>query len=302
MKPAVEVLKKSYIEFLLQEKITPNERSDDLLGQYYEPLAQWLASQATKRPVVVGLNGAQGSGKSTLALLLKRLLESHFNRRVLVLSLDDFYLSQQERRQLAAKVHPLLSTRGVPGTHDVGLAIRVVTSMIQNPSEPVLLPVFDKSIDDKSADRMSEPNPDIIVFEGWCVGSAPQTASQLINPINSLEVTCDTKGVWRHYVNEQLAGPYQTLFHLMDSLIMLKIPHFNSVLKWRLEQEQKLQNALTLKGAVASDIMTEKQLEQFVQYFERISRHTLSVLPEAADVLLSLGEDHQISQMNIKPL
>jgi len=48
--------------------------------------------------------------------------------------------------------------------------------------------------------------------------------------------------------------------------------------------------------------MTEKQLEQFVQYFERISRHTLSVLPEAADVLLSLGEDHQISQMNIKPL
>ena len=112
----------------------------------------------------------------------------------------------------------------------------------------------------------------------------------------------DTKGVWRHYVNEQLAGPYQTLFHLMDSLIMLKIPHFNPVLKWRLEQEQKLQNALTLKGAVASDIMTEKQLEQFVQYFERISRHTLSVLPEAADVLLSLGEDHQISQMNIKPL
>jgi len=36
-----------------------------------------------------------------------------------VLSLDDFYLGHAARLQLARDIHPLLATRGVPGTHDI---------------------------------------------------------------------------------------------------------------------------------------------------------------------------------------
>ena len=38
-----------------------------------------------------------------------------------VLSLDDFYLGRRDRAALARDVHPLLATRGVPGTHDLAL-------------------------------------------------------------------------------------------------------------------------------------------------------------------------------------
>ena len=75
-------------------------------------------AHAANRPVVVGLNGAQGSGKSTLSELLAELLPKFFDVDCHVLSIDDFYLSKAQRRKLGAAVHPLLATRGVPGTHD----------------------------------------------------------------------------------------------------------------------------------------------------------------------------------------
>ena len=46
-------------------------------------------------------------------------LEIEYDWHVAVLSIDDFYLTKAERNQLAQNIHPLLVTRGVPGTHDV---------------------------------------------------------------------------------------------------------------------------------------------------------------------------------------
>ncbi len=37
----------------------------------------------------------------------------------MLLSIDDYYLSKIERLRISQKVHPLLITRGVPGTHDI---------------------------------------------------------------------------------------------------------------------------------------------------------------------------------------
>jgi D-glycerate 3-kinase len=93
------------------------------------PLAQRVArSQPAARPRIVGIAGSQGSGKSTLA----RIVVEHFREQGISatsVSLDDFYLTQAERVALADAVHPLLRTRGVPGTHDTGWLGRVVTSM-----------------------------------------------------------------------------------------------------------------------------------------------------------------------------
>ena len=85
-----------------------------------EALTPRIVTAAGAGALVVGLTGSQGSGKSTLAARLPPLLAAR-NLRAAVLSLDDLYLPKAERQRLAREVHPLLATRGVPGTHEVAL-------------------------------------------------------------------------------------------------------------------------------------------------------------------------------------
>ena len=79
-------------------------------------------------PLVLGICGAQGSGKSTLAEALAERLERD-GLACAVLSLDDLYLTRAERERLARGVHPLLATRGPPGTHDTSLGIAVLDAL-----------------------------------------------------------------------------------------------------------------------------------------------------------------------------
>jgi len=105
------------------------------------------------RPIAAGLCGPQGSGKSTMAARLARELTRE-GCPTAVLSLDDFYLRRSERTQLARDVHPLLVTRGVPGTHDVGLALSSLAGLIDTRGGgPTIVPVFDKACGDRAPDR-----------------------------------------------------------------------------------------------------------------------------------------------------
>ena len=91
-----------------------------LIDDHYSPLAEWVvARRQPGKTLFLGINGAQGTGKSTLADYLRLALEIEYDWHVAVLSIDDFYLTKAERTQLAEDVHPLLVTRGVPGTHDI---------------------------------------------------------------------------------------------------------------------------------------------------------------------------------------
>ena len=102
------------------------------------------------RPILVGLCGAQGSGKSTTSLRLRDLLVTA-GRSTVVLSLDDFYLTCAERRELGDTTHRLLWTRGVPGTHDVTLATAVISDLLAADSAATTaLPLFDKTTDDRT--------------------------------------------------------------------------------------------------------------------------------------------------------
>ncbi len=82
---------------------------------------RWLAARGPGL-TVIGIAGAQGSGKSTLVRDLAERLAGD-GLRVATLSLDDLYLTRAVRQDLAARVHPLFATRGVPGTHDVALGL-----------------------------------------------------------------------------------------------------------------------------------------------------------------------------------
>ncbi|CAN7224295.1 kinase [Phenylobacterium sp. LjRoot225] len=251
-----------------------------------EPLAARLARlrQARKKVIVVGLAGPQGSGKSTIAAATVQLLEERGLTAVAV-SLDDFYLSKSARERLAQDVHPLLATRGPPGTHDIALA-GAVLEQLRRPGR-VALPAFDKAADERApraAWRTVATPVDAVIFEGWCVGSRAQGAAALAQPVNALETEEDPDGRWRGYVNAQLDGPYQELFTKMHELVYLQPPSFEVVLGWRQEQERKL-------VARAGAGMTDAEVARFVAHYERLTRWMLAELPERARLVFPLAED-----------
>ncbi len=244
--------------------------------------------------MVLGLCGSQGSGKSTLAAQL----ETHFRAngaRVATLSLDDLYLPKADRQTLANTVHPLLATRGVPMTHDVGLALCLLVDA--KAGKPVTLPRFDKASDDRlPPDRWDAiaGDLDLIIFEGWCLGAAPMSDAALAEPINALERNQDADGRWRRAVNAALAGPYQALFGLIDRLVLLAAPDFEVVRRWRLDQEQGLREQLADDGRDATLVMDAPAIDRFVQHYERITRAILAELPNRADLTLRLGHDREL--------
>ena len=279
-------------EFISQHRLPDKFR--DLIKLHYLPLASWVKSQGEPdRPLFIGVNGAQGTGKSTLADFVRLALELGANWRVAVLSIDDFYLTRSERKKLGEHVHPLLETRGVPGTHDMQMLAACIEELKTLASgNSLALPRFDKSRDDR-ADPDTWPlisGPiDLIILEGWCVGCAPQAHDDLPEPINLLEREEDASGEWRRYVNDQIKGNYTDLFATLDALIFLQAPGFDAVYHWRLEQEEKL---AAVTSSNAAGIMNSKQIARFIQHYERITRVNLAILPGSADVVLELNENH----------
>lgn len=271
------------------------------LGRIYLPLAAWIEARRRGAPLLLGLNGAQGSGKSTLAALLQRVLEVGFGLRVAVLSLDDLYLTRAQREDLSRRVHPLLLTRGVPGTHDVDLGVALLRDLKGGASRA--LPAFDKARDDRRPEEAwprFEGPADVILFEGWCVGARPQAAEDLVAPVNALEAEADPDGSWRRHVNDQLAGPYASLFGLLDALVMLKAPSFDHVFAWRSLQERRLAASQGTAAAKAPGLMDEARLRRFIMHYERLTRAMLRDLPERADLVLPLREDHQIEGLLVR--
>lgn len=269
---------------------------DQALIDVYIPLAACLAKQADdyRATRIIGVNGAQGSGKSTLCKLLQIVLEEGFAKRVTTFSIDDIYLTHAERETLAEKSHPLLKTRGVPGTHDVELGLQLLTDLRGiEAGQSINIPVFDKSIDDRSPEkdfRQVTGPIDLVLFEGWCVGAKPQRDPALALPVNSLERLEDPDQVWRRYVNEQLENDYKWLFEEIDFLIMLKIPGISSVMEWRSKQERKLAKA----SPGGHKIMDTAALQRFIMHYERLTKAMLTEMPDRADLVLKLNRNQQI--------
>lgn len=277
------------------------------VDQWFSPIVDTLSAQlsapnrgAANTPMILGIQGSQGSGKSTSAEFLKLLLEYEKNLSSVILSMDDFYLTRQERQQLANKKHPLLITRGVPGTHDINLALDTIHKLKNlQAKQTVYIPRFDKAIDDRLPIKQWEPvvgSVDVIILEGWCVGLSAQTQDLLAQPVNALEAEEDPDGTWRSYVNHCLATDYRELFSLIDKLLVLSAPCFDNVYQWRLKQEQKLIASLTDKSAQTKTLLPE-QLKRFVAHYQRLTEHALKTLPAKADWCLVLGENQEILEM-----
>jgi len=259
-----------------------------LLDQYAGRIAR------SRRPYILGLSGLQGSGKSTLARVMKAQAEAR-GWATEVLSLDDFYYARSDREALAKEVHPLLRSRGVPGTHEIELMMSVLAALPQASDKlPVTHPRFDKGRDTRFSPsrwpRVTRP-PKLVIVEGWALGIRPQFQAALAKPVNELERREDPDGSWRHWVNKQLRG-YQPLWRKFDALIVLQAPSWEIVRRWRGEQEQDL---LARHAPLAMDAPA---LERFLAHFERLSRHALATLPALADTCVEYDDDRHVTGLS----
>lgn len=189
-------------------------------------------------------------------------------------SLDDFYLPLAARADLARTISPLLTTRGPPGTHDLGLLRATVASLrAADARASTPIPVFDKLADDRatpSAWRSFQGRPAAIVIEGWLMGALADMTAPDTPPLNAVEAE-DQTGRWRRYQEEALAGSYATLWDRADGFFHILAPGFDAVLGWRLEQETALWQA-------RGEPMPEDRrawVIRFIQHYERITRRML---------------------------
>lgn len=238
--------------------------------------------------------GLQGSGKSTLAAQVAAHAQER-GLRVAVLSIDDCYLGRRERAQLGRRVHPLLATRGPPGTHAVELACATLDGL--RAGGEVRLPRFDKL-----GDRRLPPSRwprlravDLTLFEGWFLKTPAQTQAELIAPVNELERAEDPDGVWRGYCNRALAEAYPPLWARLDRLLFLQPPGFEHVPEWRWQQERALQAARP--GRVGMD---RAGVERFVRLFERVSRQALARLPAIAEVSVAVDARRRVRDWRVR--
>ena len=189
----------------------------------------------------------------------------------------------------------MLLTRGVPGTHDVNIMLNFFRNVKSRKFKRLKLPTFNKAIDDRNNKKKwydLKKKPDVIVFEGWCVGAKSEDNTTLKKTINSMEKAKDQKQIWRRYVNQQLKSKYKNLYSQLNCLIYLKARNFSLLQKWRLKQERKL--LLNNKRNSKLKIMNKEDVLNFMQTYQRITQNMFKNMPNYASIILNLNDSHQI--------
>ena len=293
------MIKNDYLKFLKKREVVGKPIIDKLgkLNTFYLPLSQWIYSVYKKdnKTKIIGLSGGQGAGKSTITAILKFILKKKYGLNTCIFSIDDFYKTKKDRTKMSKKIHPIFLTRGVPGTHDISLISKTIQKLKRKKFRTVLVPKFDKSIDNRSKKNKWQKikhRPHLIIFEGWCVGAKPQNNSELKKSLNLIEKKYDLDFKWRKAVNNSLKNSYRKLFNKIDKIVYLKAPSFNYILNWRWLQEQKMK--LTLRN---KKTMSKYQVKEFIMFYERITRHMMKNFSKISDLTIFLDKSHRAKRI-----
>ena len=291
-------VKKDCLKFIKSQETKADKfkNKERMIKSFLIPLCFWIDSKADKKkPYFVGLAGGQGTGKTTTSSLIKIILNKYFKLNVFRISIDDFYKTRKERISLSKRVHPMLLTRGVPGTHDINMMLNFFKNVKSKKFKRLKLPTFNKAIDDRFNKKKwydLKKRPDVIIFEGWCVGAKSEKRNTLKKTINKMEKIKDQKHIWRKFVNNQLKSKYKKLYSQLNCLIYLKAKDFSLLQKWRLKQERKLW--IKSKKNSNSKIMSKADVLSFMQTYQRITQNMFRYMPKYASIIINLNSNHQI--------
>ena len=296
-------VKKNCFKFISSQETKKDKfkNKEKMIKSFLIPVSQWILKKTNKKKtLIIGLAGGQGSGKTTISSILTLILQEYFKLNVFKVSIDDFYKTRRDRKLLSKNKHPLLMTRGVPGTHDIDLILKFF-KIIMKSFKSLEVPKFNKAIDDrckKSLWYKLKSKPDVVIFEGWCVGAKAQTNKQLKTPINPLERVYDQDIKWRSHVNNQLKTKYKILFKQLDGLLYLKAKNFNILRNWRLKQERKLW--VQTKNKKNLKIMSSGDVINFMQTYQRITQQMFKDAIKSSSIIMNLNSNHQIEKIKFK--
>lgn len=240
--------------------------------------------ESSSTPIVLGITGLQGSGKSTWAARIVEILTSEHQLQTITVSLDDFYKTHdgliQQRDQDSE--NKLYRVRGQPGTHDEQLAARFFRELEHCGEEGELkIPSFDKSQFSGEGDRAPESDwhsvtkkPDVVVFEGWCIGFQPLPASVVeekhsLALAGRLPVNTPAQHQKAHLLEinvnlcrycDAFMGPQH-----FDFFIHIDTSDLRNVYVWRLEQEHKM---IAAKGSGMSDDQVRAFIDGYMPSYE----------------------------------
>ena len=298
-----KVKKKCYSFISSQEtKREKFKNKEKMIKSFLIPICFWIFKNKPKnKTFIIGLAGGQGTGKTTISSLIRLILSTYFKLNVFKVSIDDFYKTRKERLKLSKSKHPLLLSRGVPGTHDVNMINKLFRNVKNSKFKSMLIPKFDKSIDDRCNKKLwykMKKKPDVLILEGWCVGAKPENNKTLNMPINKLEKNLDDKMKWRLHVNNQLKNKYAKLFNQMNSLLYLKARNFNILKQWRIKQEKKLQ--IKNKRKKNNKIMNNMEVLKFMMTYQRITQNMFKITPKYSSIIIDLNDRHQIKRVKFK--
>ena len=297
-------VKKNCFKFIKSQETSTNKfkNKERMLKSYLIPFCFWISKKTNrKKPLIIGVAGGQGTGKTTITSILSLILRTYFKLNVFKVSIDDFYKTRNERRILSLTKHPLLMTRGVPGTHDHKIISNFFKKVKKKNFKNIKLPKFDKSIDDRCKKKLwykLKFRPDVVILEGWCVGAKAQNHTKLKKPINSLERVKDPNLIWRKYVNTQLKTNYKKLFNYLDEIVYLKSSSFKLLQEWRIIQEKRLW--MNSKKKKNLKIMSKGDVINFMQTYQRITQNMFKDAPKYASIIFKLDSKHQINSATYK--
>jgi D-glycerate 3-kinase len=240
--------------------------------------------EQSSKPIILGISGLQGSGKSTWASKIVEILTSKHQLQAITISLDDLYKKHEDliaQRDQDAD-NKLYRTRGQPGTHEEQLAAKFFNELRQYQGDGDLkIPSFDKSKFNGEGDRAVESDwpiitrkPDVVVFEGWCVGFQPLPSSAIeekyqLALAGKLPINTPAQHQLQHLlvVNENLKrycdafmGPEH-----FDFFIHIDTTDLRNVYTWRLQQEHKMIEA---KGSGMSDEQVRAFIDGYMPSYE----------------------------------
>ncbi|RLV90553.1 DNA damage tolerance protein RHC31 [Spathaspora sp. JA1] len=264
---------------------------------------------ATK-PLIVGISGPQGSGKSYLATNLKVELEKSYPKlNIVQFSMDDLYLTKEEQDKVTKTAieseNKLLQGRGLPGTHDLQLALEIFQALINNYTLPswkqIEIPFYEKTAYNGIGDRAEKSQwqiidrpVDVIIFEGWFNGFTPLGPEQ----VEATYFTSEVSGILqksRYYhvqeINDNLKM-YTKLWSFFDKFIVLCTDSISNVYTWRLQQEKEL---IKQKGSGMTDELVEIFVDRYMPMYILYYQHICSTgLPHCSNLMISIDLDRKI--------
>jgi len=231
---------------------------------------------------MLGIQGPQGCGKSTVAAALVEAVAGAGARAVSV-SIDDFYLTHDEQRALAARHpgNPYLLYRGYPGTHDVALGARVIEELASlRDGAEILVPTYDKSAHAGRGDRAPTSGwrrvggaVDLLIVEGWMLGFCP---------VDDAAIEAQLRAP-----NGYLAA-YSAWTRKLDAFVHLDVESLETIVRWRVDSER----ARRERGETAlADADAHDYIARFLPAY-RIYVPQLRAHPPCDDIRsFLLGED-----------